>query len=257
MLNREASDLGTHPRCVPMAGRRRHSLCHRALGATAVASLLLCVGVARQRNSLQSRPFVQCQMMAPSRAWPGVRGKRNQTPIPSHVCRTFGGGGRPGPPAEEPPWLGTAFLAAIVLSFIPGPWQIVLNPIISLINLFYMFKFGLFILAFAAIFGLQWWFDATTQEGQCPNCLSPIRGSKTEPFQCFACGEELELKDDVFVRYVKSGKVDGSAFDQLGDFVKEAASKAKTKKESSSSTSTGPGSSRTKSEKVVDVEILK
>eukprot|EP00439_Symbiodinium_sp_Y106_P080379 s725_g19.t1 len=39
---------------------------------------------------------------------------------------TFGGPGGPGrgPPLAEPEWLGTAFFALIVLSFIPGPWQV-------------------------------------------------------------------------------------------------------------------------------------
>lgn len=143
-----------------------------------------------------------------------------------------GFGGRPGGlggggPLQEPNWLGTAFFAAIILSFIPGPWQIILGPIISLINLFYMFKFGIFLLFIAGVFGIGWWFDMTTLEGQCVRCGTIQRGPKGEPFQCVACGEDLEAKDGAFVRYVKSGKAPGSAFDQLKDFAKEAGSKVR------------------------------
>jgi len=170
-----------------------------------------------------------------------------------------GGGG-------EPPWLGTAFFAAIVLSFIPGPWQIILGPIISVINLFYMFKFGIFFLGIAAIFGLQWWVNATTMEAQCPRCGVPQRAPKNEPFNCLSCGVQLEAKDEVFVPYVKSGKAPGSAFDQLRDFAAEAAASAAPKASSQQqappgtvgqtskrpSGAKGPG----KAVEVIDAEVL-
>jgi len=186
---------------------------------------------------------------------------------PPLVTRHFYSG-RGGPPAGggEPPWLGTAFFAAIVLSFIPGPWQIILGPIISVINLFYMFKFGLFFLGIAAIFGLQWWFNATTIEAQCPRCGIPQRASKTEPFQCLSCGVQLEAKDEVFVPYVKSGKAPGTAFDQLRDFAAEAAAQAASKtssKQQASTSSVGQTSQRPSSPKgpgkaveVIDAEVL-
>lgn len=170
----------------------------------------------------------------------------------------LGGGG--GGPVQEPAWLGTAFFALVILSFIPGPWQIVLGPIISLINLFYMFKFGIFLLGIAAVFGLSWWFDMTTLEGQCPRCGTFQRGPKGDPFNCLACGEDLEAKDDVFVRYVKSGKVEGSAFEQLKDFASEAATKARSAGPAAappgpSSSSGGPKPPR-KGTEVVDVEVV-
>lgn len=155
----------------------------------------------------------------------------------------------------EPAWLGTAFMGIILLSFIPGPWQVILSPIIGLINLFYMFKFGIFLLGIAAIFGLQWWFSATTQEGQCPRCGMPQRGSKNEPFNCMACGEELEAKDGVFVRYVKSGKAPGSPFEQLKDLAKEAAAKANAGKAPAGPTTSSPAS-KVKQAEVIDVEVL-
>lgn len=172
----------------------------------------------------------------------------------------MGGGG------GEPPWLGTAFFAAIVLSFIPGPWQIILGPIISVINLFYMFKFGIFFLGIAAIFGLQWWVNATTMEAQCPRCGVPQRAPKNEPFNCLSCGVQLEAKDEVFVPYVKSGKAPGSAFDQLRDFAAEAAASAAPKASSQQqappgtvgqtskrpSGAKGPG----KAVEVIDAEVL-
>jgi len=149
-----------------------------------------------------------------------------------------GGGG----PMQEPDWLSTAFLAAFVLSFIPGPWQIILGPIISVINMFYMFKFGIFFLGIAAVFGVSWWFDMTTCESQCPRCGTFQRGPKGDPFQCLACGEDLEAKDDVFVRYVKSGKVEGSAFDQLKDFAQEATTRAASRTTTSASSPSSPAS---------------
>jgi len=171
----------------------------------------------------------------------------------------MGGGG--GGPMQEPAWLSTAFFGLIILSFIPGPWQIVLGPIISVINMFYMFKFGIFLLGIAAIFGFSWWFDMTTCEGQCPRCGTFQRGPKGDPFQCLACGEDLEVKDDVFIRYVKSGKVAGSAFDQLKDLASEAATKAKSSSTVSTSVSSGPASSSggpkpRKDAEVVDVEVV-
>jgi len=183
---------------------------------------------------------------------------------PPLVTRHFYSG-RGGPPAGggEPPWLGTAFFAAIVLSFIPGPWQIILGPIISVINLFYMFKFGIFFLGIAAIFGLQWWVSATTMEAQCPRCGMPQRASKSDPFQCISCGVQLEAKDEAFVPYVKSGKAPGSAFDQLRDFAAEAASKAGSQKQQKASpASSGPASPGAKkggpgkAVEVIDAEVL-
>lgn len=160
----------------------------------------------------------------------------------------------------EPQWFSTAFFALIILSFIPGPWQIITGPIISVINTFYMFKFGLFFLGIAAVFGLQWWVDFTTAEGQCPQCSFPQRGSKSEPFQCPMCGEQLEYKDEVFVMYKKSGKVPGSTFEQFGDFVKEAAKAAPqappTTNAAGSEAVTGSSRAKKGATEVVDAEVL-
>lgn len=154
----------------------------------------------------------------------------------------------------EPEWLGTAFFALIVLSFIPGPWQIILSPIISLINLFYMFKFGIFLLAIAAIFGLQWYFEATTTEGQCPGCGVLQRGSNTEPFNCGMCGLELEVKDGQFVRYMKSGQAPQTPFEQIRDFAKQAAETKPPPKASPKASSAGK--KKSSSSEVVDVEVI-
>jgi len=157
----------------------------------------------------------------------------------------------------EPEWLGTAFFAAIVLSFIPGPWQVILSPIIGLINLFYMFKFGIFLLAIAAIFGLQWYFEATTTEGQCPGCGVLQRGSNTEPFNCGMCGLELEVKDGQFVRYMKSGQAPQTPFEQVRDFAKQKAAEAQAARPSSPKPpSSGPSSRKSSTADVVDVEVL-
>lgn len=150
----------------------------------------------------------------------------------------------------EPEWLGTAFFGIILLSFIPGPWQIILSPIISLINLFYMFKFGIFFLGIVAVFGLQWYIDSTTCEGLCPKCGTPQRGSKSEPFDCAACGEALEVQNDVFVRYMKSGKAESTPYEAVRDFAKQAVEREAPSPKSSS----GPG--KKKGVDVVDVEVL-
>jgi len=162
---------------------------------------------------------------------------------------------------QEPAWLGSAFFFLIILSFIPGPWQVVLGPIIGIINLFYMFKFGLFLLAIVAVFGVSWWFENTTMEGQCPRCGFLQRGPKGEPFGCVACGETLEAKDNAFVRYVKSGKVQGNAFDQLRDLAAEAAAKASESKGKTAASTPGQakaakGPGPKKDVEVVDVEVL-
>ncbi|CAE7250729.1 unnamed protein product [Symbiodinium natans] len=155
----------------------------------------------------------------------------------------------------EPEWLGTAFFALIVLSFIPGPWQVILSPIISLINLFYMFKFGIFLLAIAGIFGLQWYFEATTTEGQCPGCGVLQRGSKTEPFNCGMCGLELEVKDGQFVQYRKSGQAPQTPFEKMRDFAKQAA-ETKPPPKPSAPKASRTGSKKSSSAEVVDVEVL-
>lgn len=176
-----------------------------------------------------------------------------------------GGGG----PLEEPQWFGTAFFALIILSFIPGPWQIITNPILQLFNLFFLFKLAIPLLGIAALFGFQQWFNFTTAESFCPNCRTPQRAPKNEPFQCIACGEELEFNEDseTFVPYKKSGQVPGSTFEQFGDFVKKAATKVQSSTTASSSRSSpspggGPGGGppgppgRTKNVEVVDAEVL-
>eukprot|EP00929_Paragymnodinium_shiwhaense_P114710 TRINITY_DN83193_c0_g1_i1.p1 TRINITY_DN83193_c0_g1~~TRINITY_DN83193_c0_g1_i1.p1 ORF type:complete len:304 (-),score=63.88 TRINITY_DN83193_c0_g1_i1:102-1013(-) len=239
----------------------------------------------RSSNEASFAAFV----MGPARGGGGaVRGRscghRGQPGQPAHVRNLFGGpgagmagrgapgayggGGGMGGAGGEPPWLGTAFLALVVLSFIPGPWQIITSPILSLINMFYMFKFGIFILGIAAVFGLQWWIDQTTCEGQCPACGLAQRGAKQEPFNCMMCGEVLEYKDERFQRYVKSGKVPGSAFEQAGDFMRQAAEEAAKKAAEQSppppkppSASSTSGSSQgkkgpPKSTNVVDAEVL-
>eukprot|EP00930_Biecheleria_cincta_P024631 TRINITY_DN17614_c0_g1_i3.p1 TRINITY_DN17614_c0_g1~~TRINITY_DN17614_c0_g1_i3.p1 ORF type:complete len:243 (-),score=36.67 TRINITY_DN17614_c0_g1_i3:147-875(-) len=164
--------------------------------------------------------------------------------------RSFGGRGRG--PMAEPEWLGTAFFGIILLSFIPGPWQIILSPIISLINLFYMFKFGIFFLGIAAVFGMQWYLDSTTCEGMCPNCGTPQRGSKSEPFGCPVCGEALEVKDDTFVRYLKSGKAESTPYEAVRDFAKQAVER----QASTANPSTSSGMAGKKKIEVVDVEVL-
>jgi len=159
------------------------------------------------------------------------------------------------PPQPQGPDFGTIFLVLIVLSFIPGPWQVITNPLLNLINLFYMAKFSLFLLAILAAFGFGWWIEQTTAQGQCPNCGAVQVGSKSEPFQCQYCGEDLQFKDEVFQRYVKSGKVEGTAFDKLGDFVQEAAKSVK-KATPTTSSSGSPSSSKKKPVEVVDAEVL-
>ncbi|CAK9004192.1 unnamed protein product [Durusdinium trenchii] len=165
----------------------------------------------------------------------------------------FGGrpGGRGPGPVAEPEWLGSLFFGLIILSFIPGPWQVILSPIIGLINLFYMFKFGIFLLAIAAIFGLQWYFEATTMEGQCPGCGALQRASNSEPFNCAMCGLELEAKDGQFVRYMKSGQAPQSPFEKIRDMAEQAAEKTTPAKPKPPS----PKSKKSSSE-VVDVEVL-
>ncbi|CAJ1452516.1 unnamed protein product, partial [Effrenium voratum] len=187
----------------------------------------------------------------------GCEARRPAVPASARAQLTrrpaFGGkgpGGGRGAPIGEPEWLGTLFFGLIVLSFIPGPWQIILSPIIGLINLFYMFKFGIFLLAIAAIFGLQWYFEATTCEGQCPGCGVLQRGTKTEPFNCGMCGLELEAKDGQFVRYMKSGEAPKNPFEKVRDFAQEKAAEVKAKP--------SPASPKTKkgASTVVDVEVL-
>jgi len=172
------------------------------------------------------------------------------------------GGGRPGGGGmQEPSWLGTAFFAAIILSFIPGPWQIILSPILSLINLFYMFKFGIFILGIAAVFGIQWWFDYTTCEGVCPRCSIPQRAPKGEPFNCLQCGIDLEVEGEQFIPYMKSGKAPSSnPFDTLKDFAAEAqaaAAKQKPKSPAAAPVSSSPGRGPPKKPvEIIDAEVL-
>lgn len=172
-----------------------------------------------------------------------------------------GGGGGPGG-FEEPPWLGTFFFGAIILSFIPGPWQVILSPIISIINAFYMFKFGIFLLGIAAIFGLNWYFENSTLEGQCPNCGAMQRGPKGEPFGCGFCGQVLETKDDKFIPYFKSGEAEKTAFEQMQEAAKKAATTAKesvaeaTGSSSTTATAKTSGKPGKKPAQVVDVEVL-
>lgn len=208
---------------------------------------------ANQRSFVTAEPMIgRCRLQTAS--------SMTSRPRPLVTRQLFG---RPGPPSpgggfQEPPWLGTAFFAAIILSFIPGPWQIILSPIISLVNLFYMFKFGIFLLGIAALFGLQWWFDATTAEGQCPRCGTIQRQTKSEPFGCAMCGEALEFKDGQFIRYVKSGKVPGSPFEQMRDFAREATSKTQSKPfEQAQEQSAGVPISKPKPKvEIVDAEVL-
>mmetsp|Transcript_68521 Transcript_68521/g.107830 ORF Transcript_68521/g.107830 Transcript_68521/m.107830 type:complete len:242 (+) Transcript_68521:76-801(+) len=171
----------------------------------------------------------------------------------SRAQRAAFGGGRPGGrgPLAEPEWLGSLFFGLIILSFIPGPWQVILSPIIGLINLFYMFKFGIFLLAIAAIFGLQWYFEATTMEGQCPSCGALQRGPKNEPFNCAMCGLELEAKDEQFVRYMKSGQAPQNPFEQIKDMAQQAAEQTSSAKPPAS-----PKSKKKSNTEVVDVEVL-
>ncbi|CAE8678539.1 unnamed protein product [Polarella glacialis] len=225
-----------------------------------------CCLASRCSNSTSDAGFVAARRSSGTAGIGGLREiSRGSKVRPPHVRQMFGGG-RPGGGGGGGGEgggidLSTIFFGAIILSFIPGPWQMITGPILSILNAFYMFKFGIFLLGIAAVFGFSWWVDATTAEGQCPNCGTPQRASKSEPFGCEACGEELEFKDDMFVRYVKSGKAPGSPFEQMRDFAKEASKAASKEKETEVSTGTPSSSSigpskRKKDVEVVDAEVL-
>lgn len=233
------------------ARRCSRRLLGAALGA-AVASHGWRPYVASEADVVVDIPFVAPTLRPPRSAAGRPWGNTGRPNPDMRTQRAAFGGGRPGPrgPMAEPEWLGSLFFGLIILSFIPGPWQVILSPIIGLINLFYMFKFGIFLLAIAAIFGLQWYFEATTTEGQCPQCGALQRGSKNEPFNCGMCGTELEVKDDQFVRYMKSGQAPQNPFEKIKDMAQEAAEKQVSKAAPAS-----PKSKKKPSE-VVDVEVL-
>lgn len=255
-------------------GKRRRAARHAALGGAlcCAAAALAPVGAPLCARSAFVAGVPQRRSASSSAGW---RGRGAADELPPHARRLFGGpGGQPGRPnpyggggggpgLQEPPWLGTAFFAAIILSFIPGPWQIILSPIISIINLFYMFKFGIFLLAIAAVFGLQWYFENTTLSAGCPNCGNAMLGPKGEPFQCGFCGTMLEAKDDAFIPYFKSGQAEKTPFETMQDFAQQA---AKTASEAAPTESTvvgktgGPsrpgGRPGKKPGQVVDVEVL-
>lgn len=123
--------------------------------------------------------------------------------------------------------------------------------------MFYMFKFGIFLLGIVVVFGASWWFEQTTLEGECPRCNTFQRGPKNEPFQCLACGEDLESKGDSFIKYVKSGKVQGGAWDTLQDTIKEARGNATVPMDAPPSSSSGSSRPPPKKDvQVVDVEVV-
>lgn len=161
---------------------------------------------------------------------------------------------------ERPSSTGLLFAVVLFLSFIPGPWQVITGPILSIMNFFFMAKFGLFFLGILAVFGLQWWSDFTTQEAACPSCGAVQRGPKSESFGCVFCGEELEAKEGQFVRYKKSGTVKDT-FEQIRDFAKEAAAAAARREpEATPVSATSPASPLNPPRKslgeVIDVEVL-
>lgn len=156
----------------------------------------------------------------------------------AHVRHMYGGGfpgGRPGgmqggfpggrPGMPQPGGgidFGTIFLGLVVLSFIPGPWQIILGPLFNLINLYYIFKFLGFFIPVALIGGLAAWQNFTTIEAQCPQCGFPQRGPKDDPFQCMNCGEQIKAEGEIFTKYMKSGAVPKTPVENIQDFVSQA-----------------------------------
>lgn len=103
----------------------------------------------------------------------------------------------------------------------------ILDPIISLLNLFYLAKLGGFLLFAVGLFGYMWWVEATSIEGACPRCGAVQQGSTVEPFQCASCGIDLEASGQKFVRYVKSGAVSSNAFERAMALGKEAVTAAR------------------------------
>ncbi|CAE8603308.1 unnamed protein product [Polarella glacialis] len=141
-----------------------------------------CCLASRCSNSTSDAGFVAARRSSGTAGIGGLREiSRGSKVRPPHVRQMFGGG-RPGGGGGGGGEgggidLSTIFFGAIILSFIPGPWQMITGPILSILNAFYMFKFGIFLLGIAAVFGFSWWVDATTAEGQCPSAplslLSP------------------------------------------------------------------------------------
>lgn len=114
---------------------------------------------------------------------------------------------------QEPRWLEVAFFLLMCLSYFPGPWQRVLDPIVSLINIFYLAKFSVVAFIIAGGVGYLLWTEVTTVEGMCPSCGALQPGSTVEPFQCVECGQHLEAEGEAFALYRKSGAVQESGID--------------------------------------------
>eukprot|EP00931_Biecheleriopsis_adriatica_P007846 TRINITY_DN109099_c0_g1_i1.p1 TRINITY_DN109099_c0_g1~~TRINITY_DN109099_c0_g1_i1.p1 ORF type:complete len:252 (-),score=46.22 TRINITY_DN109099_c0_g1_i1:237-992(-) len=247
--------------------RRRSQLLRAVVMAIAFACLVnSCSFVAAPVLSLGTRPTRQQETLA------GWRGGSN---CPPHLRQTFSGGGPglrgglSGGGKPEPPWISIALLAAIVLNFFPGPWHIILDPILGLISAFYSFLFTSILLIplllFAAVFAFSWYVEnqlETICEGTCPACGTQQVGTKNGPFPCQGCGVDLEVKDDEFIKYVKSGKAPSTPLEQMEEFAKQAAKKGEDLSSKASKASSSvevvdvePTKKKSKSD-VIDVDVL-